>query len=115
MATETAGKSVLLTAGAIFSAIGASLCCLLPLAVAVLGVGSAALGAWFEPVRPLFLALTMGFLSYAFYRAYRREECGEGESCAVPARRRRQRLLLWLMAPVVILLMTFPYYVEWLY
>jgi mercuric ion transport protein len=100
----------LAVAGTVLAALGASLCCILPVAVAVLGVGSAALGAQLEPLRPYFLVLTLGILGFAFYRAYRPEPCEPGQACAVPASRRRHRLLLWIVAAVALALITFPYY-----
>ncbi len=42
---ETTGKSVWLNIGTVLAALGASLCCIVPVAVALLGVGSAALGS----------------------------------------------------------------------
>ncbi len=56
---ETVNKKVLLGVGTVVAAVGASLCCIVPVAVVLLGVGSAALGAQLEPVRPFFLGLTL--------------------------------------------------------
>lgn len=95
---------------AVASALGASVCCVLPVVVAFLGVGSAALGSRFEPFRPWFLALTALFLGLAFYRAYKPAECAPGEACAVPDNRRRARIVLWLVTVVAIALLAFPYY-----
>lgn len=111
---ETTNKAVWLGAGTVFAAIGASLCCILPVAVAVLGVGSAALGAQLEPLRPYFLGLTIAFLSLAFFQAYKPQKCAPGEVCAVPESRRRYRIMLWIVAILAIVLVTFPYYVAWL-
>ncbi|MFQ5526931.1 MAG: mercuric transporter MerT family protein [Thermoanaerobaculia bacterium] len=102
--------------GALLAAVGASLCCVLPVVVAFAGVGSAAFGAMFEPYRPHMIGATVLLLGFAFYRAYRpaEAECAPGESCAVPENRRRQRLLLWVVAIVAMLLLTFPYYIGWI-
>lgn len=107
---ETSQKNTVTVVGAVLAALGASLCCILPVAVAVLGVGSAALGAKLEPLRPVFLVLTIAILGYAFYRAYRVEPCAPGQACAVPSNRRRQRIVLWIVAAVALALTTFPYY-----
>jgi mercuric ion transport protein len=104
------GSRSWLVTGAVISALGASLCCILPVVVAVLGVGSAALGAKLEPFRPYFLAMTALLLGFAFYRAYRPVECAPGESCAVPANRRRSRILLWIVTVLALALVAFPYY-----
>ncbi|MEZ5332818.1 MAG: mercuric transporter MerT family protein [Thermoanaerobaculia bacterium] len=112
---EDAKKSLLLNAGAVLAAFGASLCCILPVAVALLGVGSAALGSKLEPFRPWLAGLTVIFLGFAFYRAYKPVECEPGEACAVPASRRRHRIALWIVAVVAVALMAFPYYASWLF
>ena len=100
--------------GAVVAAIGASLCCILPVAVALLGVGSATLAAGLEPLRPWMTGATILILGFAFYRAYRPERCEPGETCAAPASRRRQRIVLWLATVVALALLTFPYYSSWL-
>jgi mercuric ion transport protein len=99
--------------GTVLAAIGASLCCVLPVVVVFAGVGSAAAGAMFEPYRPFFIILTVGLLGFGFYRAYRPQtaECAPGESCAIPENRRRQRVMLWVVAVLALLLLTFPYYI----
>ncbi len=103
-------EETLTVVGTVVAALGASLCCILPVAVAVFGVGSAALGAKLEPLRPYFLVLTAAILGFAFYRAYRPEPCEPGQACAVPANRRWQRILLWIVAAFALALTTFPYY-----
>ena len=110
------GKESLLLSTGIFAAVGASICCILPVAVAFLGVGSAALGATFEPFRPYLLGLTVLLLGGAFYQSYKpkKDDCEPGESCSIPENRRRNRILLWVVAGVAILLVTFPYYIEWI-
>jgi mercuric ion transport protein len=105
-----------LGAGALVAAAGASVCCVVPVVVALAGVGSAALGALFEPYRPYLIAATVGLLGLAFYRAYRPrpDACTPGDICAVPASGRRQRMLLWIVAAAAALLLTFPYTIGWL-
>lgn len=101
--------------GAVLAAIGASVCCVLPVVVAFAGIGSAAAGAVFEPYRPYFIGATILLLGFAFYRAYppQKESCEPGQTCAVPENRRRQRILLWIVAAAAFLLLTFPYYIGW--
>ena len=114
--SNTASGSRWLGVGVLLAAVGASLCCVLPVVVAFAGVGSAAFGAMFEPYRPYMIGATLLLLGFAFHRAYRPQatECAPGESCAVPENRRRQRLLLWIVAVVAMLLLTFPYYIGWI-
>lgn len=112
---SAAEDTKLLSVGALFTAFGASLCCILPVAVAVLGVGSAALATKLEPLRPWMAGATVLLLGFAFYRAYRPVACDPDEACALPENRTRHRLLLWIVATLAILLLTFPYYVAWLF
>lgn len=108
-------NGALLTTGTVLAAFAASLCCIVPVAVAVLGVGTAALGAQLEPFRPFFVGVTVLLLGFAFYRAYRPAPCAPGEACTVPANRRRNRIVLWIVAVVAVVLMAFPYYSAWLF
>lgn len=112
---EDTKKNLFLGGGAVLAAFGASLCCTLPIAVALLGVGSAALGAKLEPFALWLSGLTVVFLGFAFYQAYKPVECEPGEACAFPASRRRHRIVLWIVAIVAIALMAFPYYASWLF
>lgn len=110
---EETKRSALLNVSTMLAAISASLCCTLPIVVAVLGVGSATLAATLAPLTPWFTGLTILLLGFAFYRAYRPEKCEPGQACEIPASRRRQRIILWIVAMVALLLVIFPYYVSW--
>ena len=112
---EDLKKNQLLGAGAVLAAFGASLCCTLPIAVALLGVGSAALGAKLAPFRPWLAGLTVVFLGVAFYQAYKPVECELGEACAIPVSRWRHRIVVWIVALVALALIALPYYVSWLF
>jgi mercuric ion transport protein len=56
----------------VLAGIGASLCCVAPLVLLSLGFG----GAWvanltvFEPVRPVFMGLTLLFIGLSFRKLY---------------------------------------------
>lgn len=111
----TAHGSLLAGAAA---AIGASACCAGPLLLVLLGVG----GAWgsrlvaLEPYQPFFVAAALVFFGLAFRRLYRRPEaCAPGEACALPAVRQRQRVVLWVVAAVAAMLMSFPLYAPLFY
>src|SRR5258706_16349285 len=93
----TVAASVLAGAAA---AVGASACCAGPLLLVLLSAG----GAWgsrllaLEPYQPFFIAATLAFLGFAFYRLYLRPaECAPGDTCAIPATRSRQKALFWLV------------------
>jgi mercuric ion transport protein len=112
---EDTRKNAVLGTGAVLAALGASLCCILPVAVAVIGVGSAALAAKLEPFRPWLAGFTVLLLGFAFYQAYKPVDCEPGQTCAVSPSRRRNRIVLWIVAIVAIALMAFPYYASWLF
>jgi mercuric ion transport protein len=115
---DGAGNAKLLSAGAVASAVAASICCFGPLALAILGLGGGALLLKLEPYRPYSLAAAVIFLGGAFYLAYRRnpeEECEPGSACARPASRWGQRIALWIVAAVVLLAAAFPWYSRWLF
>lgn len=119
-------RTLAVSAGGVAAAFLGSLCCVGPLAFAVLGVG-AGLGSRLEPLRPVFGALMLGAFAIGFQRAYGRPagapaaamaggaECGvsdaagpRGVACDVPTHRRRDRALLWVAAMVALALWTFP-------
>lgn len=95
-------------AGALVSAALASMCCILPLGLGVAGLSTTAIAAFFEPLRPWFLALTGLLLSIGFYFALRRPI--EGEACGTEWRRltRLSKLTLWLSTVAVVALALFP-------
>lgn len=104
--------------GSLVAALGASACCLGPVVFSIIGAG--ALGAAstrLEPLRPVFIGLTGVLLVAGFFVTYRRnqpESCGPDETCP-PQANRTAKVLLWIATFVVVLLVTFPYYVNWLF
>jgi mercuric ion transport protein len=103
------GRLKLLETGAVGSAIAASVCCLGPLLLAVLGLGGGALFVRFAPYRPLFAVLTLLFLGAAFYLTYRRSpstECEPGSACSRPE---PGKAGLWIATAVVTVLMALSY------
>lgn len=107
-APETAS----IAAGAI-SALGASACCVLPLALVSVGVG----GAWLAQLRELerfyylFAAIALAAFGYAFYRLYLRPvSCAPDMTCASPPVRRRQRIAFWTTLVLAKALVLFPFY-----
>jgi len=98
---------------AVIAAVGASVCCVAPLVLLMLGIG----GTWIssltalEPYRPVFIGITLIFLFLAFRMLYLvPAACTPRGACAVPATRRRQRLVFWIVTLLLIVLLTFPYY-----
>ena len=100
------------------AAVGASLCCVAPLVLVMLGIG----GAWIatltrlEPLRPVFVVATVGFLALAWRNLYWRPvACEPGTACADATVQRRRRLVFWLVAVPVLFLLAFPWYAPLFY
>ena len=102
--------------GGIAAALLGSLCSAGPFLFVTLGVG-AGLASAFEPLRPLFGVVMAAALGVGFYTVYgRRPAAAEapagdrapGASCAVPRRRSRDKVLLWVAAVIALILWTFP-------
>ncbi|MEX6503811.1 mercuric transporter MerT family protein [Pseudomonas zhanjiangensis] len=111
----TGGGSLI--AGAL-AAIGASLCCVFPLVLLMLGIG----GSWvarltaMEPFRPFFIALTLLFLGQAFRKLYLAPPvCVPGATCADPRRLKRQRLVYWIVVMLLLGLLLVPWFAPLLY
>ena len=105
----------LLNLGAISSAIAASICCFGPLLLALSGLGGGALLLRLTPYRPYFLVGTAGLLAASFYQTYRRptsDGCGPEAVCARSSNRTVQKIVLWIVTVLVLLVAAFPYYSE---
>ncbi|MEQ1949520.1 MAG: mercuric transporter MerT family protein [Bryobacteraceae bacterium] len=112
-ATGNQERHSLFMVGSVVAAIGASLCCTLPIVFALTGVSILGASAFFDSLRPYLLAVTFGLLGLAFYYAYRPERqnvCTSGSACGIPSKRRAARIVLWLVAGVVVAFAAFPYY-----
>jgi mercuric ion transport protein len=103
-------------AAGVASALGASACCVLPLALVSLGLG----GAWVAQLRALeefrwaFIGLALAAFGYAFYRLYLRPTpCAPDSDCAVPSTRRRQRIAFWITLVAAKTVVLAPFYVPY--
>jgi mercuric ion transport protein len=78
----------LLAGGGVFSALAASSCCLVPLALFGIGIGGAWIGylTRLAPYQPYFLGLTTVCLGLGYWlrRRSSRAVCAEGEMCTRP-------------------------------
>lgn len=112
MAGTTATKNRSLIA-AVVAAVGASVCCVGPFVLLMLGVGGAWIGnlTALEPYRPIFIGVTLVFLGLAFRKLYLvPEACEAGKLCANPVTRRNQRLVFWVVTVILAVLIAFPWY-----
>ena len=113
-AAELAGpkRKGLLLVASVAAAIGASLCCILPIVAAVTGAGAIAVGVAFEKWRPYLLGLTGLLLAGGFLLAWRdhKKACAAGSLCATKPMSRWNHIALGILATGVVALAAFPYY-----
>ena len=109
-------RSLAAVLAATVAAIGASVCCVVPLMLAVMGIS----GAWIanltalDPWRPWFSAATLVCLASAFWMLYGpASRCRAEGECVDPRVLRRRRAWLWFATALIALLLLFPHYVGW--
>ncbi|GAB4108683.1 MAG: hypothetical protein Kow00105_16280 [Phycisphaeraceae bacterium] len=112
---HSANKAIVFTSlGALVTALLASACCWLPLALIALGVSAGGVAGTFEPLRPWFLVGAVVLWLIGFYLVYLRQPtCQTGQACcrsATPRMFRFNRVILWGAAAVMLLFALFPYY-----
>lgn len=104
------GKGTLIAG--VLTAVGASVCCVAPLVLLALGIG----GSWIstltalEPLRPLFIGLTLLFLGLSFRKVYLNPQaCVPGTPCADPRTVKRQRAMFWVVTVLALTLLAVPW------
>ena len=106
-------------AASIATAFGASACCIGPIVAVMFGMTSLTMLAKYEPLRPIFGALTLVLLAIAFYATYRRpseSECQPGSVCATDGLDRMQkinRIAVWIATAIATVVFTFPTWSGW--
>ena len=111
-------KGLAATAGVV-GAIGASACCILPLALFSVGIG----GAWIsgltalEPYQPIFVTATLGFLAAGFWQVYikPKKACAAGSYCASPTSDRVVKTALWVATILIIVSLTIDLWAPFFY
>ena len=100
-------KTILTTLSAAFLA---SLCCIGPIALLVLGSTSIGLFTVFEPLRPVFGVLSVVALVFAYSKIFGKEKaaCCETENSKKSMKKQKQFLLG--ITPLVFGLLAFPYF-----
>lgn len=109
MASSNVHKATLI--GSVLTAILASICCIGPIAFAVLGISGAGFILKFEAYRPLFIVLAVGLLGTAFYFTYKKKpaaECADGTYCSNPKSVRINKIVLWFATVLVFAAIFFP-------
>jgi len=95
--------------GGILGAIAASTCCIVPLLLFSLGISGAWIGnlTALEPYKPIFIAVTFGFLGYGYWMVYRKpKDCADGAACARPLPNHLVKSALW-GSTILVLIATF--------
>ncbi len=114
--SDTTGRGALFVGG--LAAILASTCCLGPLVLLLLGIS----GAWIanltalEPYRPIFISVAAVALFFSYRRIFRRAvACQPGEVCAVPEVRATYKVLFGLVVVLLLVAVSYPWMVPYLY
>jgi mercuric ion transport protein len=109
-------KIAVVGSSSVLAAFLASFCCIGPLVLSGIGIGSVTFATVLEPWRPYLIGLTAIFLGVGFYFAYRPQkiECKPGEIREPPVKRTTQRVLLWVVTAIAAMLAAFPYILPYL-
>ena len=105
------GESAALAVGGV-AALLVGACCAGPLVLVAIGLGGAWLSnlAALDPYRPIFIAIALVSLAFAWRRIYRPAgECKPGEVCSVPAVKKGYKIGFWVVAAVLVAMFGFPY------
>jgi copper chaperone CopZ len=103
-------RTLLSTVGGIITAIIASLCCIGPVLVALVGIGSVGAFAIFETYRPYLIGATVLLLLGAFYLVYRKYKvhCEDG-TCKIQDAGRWNKVGVWCATLLAAMAIAFPY------
>ena len=106
-------------AGGVLGAILASSCCIVPLALVLLGVSGAWIGSLtaLEPYKPYFVTLAAASIGVGFWRVYAKPKpaCEDGSYCAHPRSSRLTKTALWISLLLVLLTVTISYWAPLFY
>jgi mercuric ion transport protein len=116
---QESSKSSVAAAGGLIAALLASSCCIVPLLLVMLGVS----GAWIgnlralEAYQPIFLVITLGFLTYGFWQVYfkPRRDCVDDTACSRPLPNLLVKTVLWVATALVALTLTIDYWAPLFY
>ena len=114
----TVDRNSLLSAGSVFAALGASVCCVGPLVLLSFGIT----GAWLAnfnalyPYKPYLIATALLLLTARYIRVYRkRRDCGEeGKACQTGFATRFNKAALWVSTALIAVAIGLPYAAPWL-
>ena len=99
--------------GAVFAAVGASLCCTGPVVLAALGLGGVGFVASVEKYRNFFIPVTVLLLGSAHYFTWRKKgRCGPDGECITSKGDRLRKVILWIATGFAIFFLSFPYLLQ---
>lgn len=106
-------------AGGVIGAFLASACCIVPLALLMLGVSGAWIGTLtaLEPYKPYVAAVALIFIGLGFRQVYFKDRpvCVEGSYCARPQSALITKTALWLATGLVLLALTINWWAPLFY
>ncbi|PIR31509.1 MAG: mercury transporter [Bdellovibrionales bacterium CG11_big_fil_rev_8_21_14_0_20_38_13] len=114
--SQIENKSGLLIGGGVFAAIVASLCCVGPLLLTILGVSGAAALAKLDVLRiPMIIAVIALFGVAGFFLYQKRKVCEPGSICADPKKFKKMAVAYWIGLALAIVGITSPQWVVWIF
>ncbi|MGE0525605.1 MAG: mercuric transporter MerT family protein [Bdellovibrionales bacterium] len=109
-------KSGWLVGGGILASLIASVCCIGPLVLTIMGISGAAALSRFEALRIPMIVLVLVFFGIAGFSLYRkRNSCKPGSICADPKKFRKMVIFYWIGLVIAILGIASPQWVAWLF
>ncbi|MBL1353703.1 MAG: mercury transporter MerT [Zetaproteobacteria bacterium] len=81
----------------------ASACCLGPLLVVSLGLGSASMFIALEPYRPMFAVLTLSLLAWVIWQHHQNKKACQNKGCEA-----KKPTMIWVMGAMSIVLLISP-------
>lgn len=103
--------------GGTVAAIGASLCCVGPLILLLLGVS----GAWIsgltalEPYRPLFIIVVLMLFGFSGWQLFKPpSQCQPDGACSAPIVRLRRQVIYGVTLTIALIMISSPYWVPYI-
>ncbi len=111
--SNSARKDGMLIGSGIVAGIVASVCCIGPLVLTVIGISGAAVLAKLDFLRwPMVAIVAIVFLAAGWDLYRKRDSCEPGSLCADPKKRRRMVTLYWIGLAIALLAITSPNWVQ---
>jgi len=109
-------RSIWLIGGGMFASFLASLCCVGPLLLTILGISGAAALSKLEAIRgPMLLLVAILFGTAGIILFRDRNSCEPGTICADPKNFRKMLVIYWIGVFSAVFWITSPYWIAWLF